>query len=548
MESTGEMNAMPPRAGTFRALASPLYDVVVVGGGITGAGVAHDAARRGFRTALIERDDFASGTSSRSSRLVHGGVRYLEHGWFHLVFEASRERRRLLDNAPHLVRPLRFTWPVYDDQRLARWEIGAGLLLYDVLALYRNVGNHRRLTAERAREREPGLLADGLLGGAVYWDAATDDARLTLATVLGAEAAGAVVLNHADVTGLVRTGQRVSGVIVEDRLSRMTTRVRARVVVNATGPWSDEVRAWEDPEAVSGVLGTKGVHLLVPRDRVRNEGAITLLHPDDQRVMFVMPAGRYAVIGTTDTRTETTPDEVRARASDVSYLLSAVNHYLPEARLHAGDVITAWAGIRPLAAMKPGTAPSSQSREHDIDVGVGGVIAISGGKLTTYRAMAEEIVDLAAERLRKRKARCSTARAALPGGDILDLDDEIAAAADVCTDRRVASRLVRAYGSNWRRVWDVGSSDERLRERVVPSSDAIRAELVHAARYEHGYTLSDVLIRRTPVAFESRDHGLGCAADAAALLGGELGWTEQEVGDAVDSYAADVRRLFTIDP
>lgn len=548
MESTGEMKAMPPRAGTFRALATPVFDVLVIGGGITGAGVAHDAARRGFRTALIERDDFASGTSSRSSRLVHGGVRYLEHGWFHLVFEASRERRRLLDNAPHLVRPLRFTWPVYEDQRLAKWEIGAGLLLYDVLALYRNVGNHRRLTAEQALEREPGLLPHGLLGGAVYWDAATDDSRLTLATVLAAEAAGAVILNHADVTGLVRTGDRVSGVMVQDRLSRMTTRVRARVIINATGPWSDTVRAWEDPEAPSGVLGTKGVHLLVPRDRVRNEGAITLLHPDDQRVMFVLPAGRYAIIGTTDTRTETTPDEVRARVSDVTYLVGAVNYYLPEAQLGEADVISAWAGIRPLAATKPGTAPSSQSREHDIDVGPGGVIAISGGKLTTYRAMAEEIVDLAAERLRKRKARSTTARAVLPGGEITDLDEEIAVAADVCTDRRIAARLVRAYGSAWRRVWDLGEADERLRDRVVPSSDAIRAELVHAARHEHGYALADILIRRTPVAFESRDHGFGAAADAAALVGGELGWSASDMGGAIAAYAAEVQRLFTIDP
>jgi glycerol-3-phosphate dehydrogenase len=328
----------------------------------------------------------------------------------------------------------------------------------------------------------------------------------------------------------------------------MVVRVRARTVVNATGPWSDSVRAWEDPDATTGVLGTKGVHVLVPRDRVRNEGAITLLHPGDQRVMFVLPAGQFAIIGTTDTRTDATPDTVRANEADVSYLLEAVNHYLPGASLKRDDVITAWAGIRPLVATRPGTPPSSQSREHEIDVGPGGVIAISGGKLTTYRAMAEEIVDVAVEHLRKRRARPDTARAALPGGDIGDLDDEIATASDLCGDRRLAVRLVRTYGSAWRQVWALGDDAVHLRERIVPASDAIRAELVYGARHEHARTLSDALIRRTPVAFESRDHGVASAAAAAELMGSELGWDASTTDAAVAAYEADVRRLFTIDP
>jgi len=542
------MNAVPPRAKAIRALASPQFDVVVIGGGITGAGVARDAARRGFRTALIERDDFAAGTSSRSSRLVHGGVRYLEHGWFHLVFEASRERRRLLDNAPHLVQPLRFTWPVYEDQRLAKWEIGAGLLLYDVLALYQNVGKHKRLTAERVGEREPGLLTDGLRGGAVYWDAATDDARLTLANALDAESAGAALLNHAEVTGLTQARRRVSGVVVRDRISGQTIRVRSHVVVNATGPWSDDVRAWEDSAAPAGVRGTKGVHLLVPRDRVRNEGAITLLHPEDQRVMFVLPAGAYAIIGTTDTPTNADPDEVRANTADVAYLLGAVNHFFHKAALTPSDVITAWAGIRPLAASKGGAAPSSQSREHDIDVGAGGVIAVSGGKLTTYRAMAEEIVDLVAEHLDRRGDKSDTAHAPLPGGDLEDMDETIALAVDACTDRRIAARLVHAYGSGWRSVWNLGEAAPHLCSRIAPGSDAIRGEVVHAARHEHARTLSDVLIRRTHVAFETRDHGLDSAEDTAVLMGRELGWDAAAADDALATYRADIKRLFTIDP
>lgn len=548
MESTDVMIAVPPRTRRIEALGSSAFDLLVVGGGITGAGVARDAARRGFRTALVERDDFASGTSSRSSRLVHGGVRYLEHGWFHLVFEASRERRRLLDNAPHLVRPLQFTWPVYEDHRVARWELGAGLLLYDVLALYRNVGKHRRLSADDVLERERGLSTDGLAGGALYWDAATDDARITLATVLDAEAAGAVVANHAEAIAFTRGGDRITGAVVRDRLTGRSVAVQARVIVNAAGPWSDAVRALEDPDAQPGVLGTKGVHLLVPRERVRNEGALTLLHPDDQRVMFILPAGRHAVIGTTDTRTTATPDEVRANEADVAYLLRAVNYYLPQSALTRDDVVTAWAGIRPLAATKPGTAPSSQSREHEIDVGPGGMVSVTGGKLTTFRAMAQEIVDVVADALGASAAKSDTARARYPGGDIESVDDEVSAAHDVCTDRRIAERLVHAYGSQWREVWAIGDEDAALRERIAPTCDSIRAELAYAVRVEHAATLGDALIRRTHVAFETRDHGRACATDAASVMARDLGWGDREASAAIDAYEQEVARLFTIEP
>ncbi len=330
------MSTLPPRANVLWALPAREFDVVVVGGGIVGAGVARDAARRGFTTVLVERDDFAAGTSSRSSRLVHGGVRYLEHGWFHLVFEASRERRRLLDNAPHLVRPLRFTWPVYEHQRLARWQVGAGLMMYDVLAMYRNVGKHKRLTPDDVLQREPLLLPHALLGGATYWDAATDDARLTLMTALDAERAGAILLNHAEARGLSRSAGRVDGVIVRDGPSGMSVRIRTRTVVNATGPWTDSLRRMETPAAPPAVRGTKGVHLLIPRERLAVSGAVTLLHPADERVVFALPAGEYAMLGTTDTRTDVSPDQVRPARDDVRYLLAAANYFFPSAKLRGG--------------------------------------------------------------------------------------------------------------------------------------------------------------------------------------------------------------------
>jgi glycerol-3-phosphate dehydrogenase len=543
------MTPLPPRAAILRALASPIFDVVVVGGGIVGAGVARDAARRGFRTALIERDDFAAGTSSRSSRLVHGGVRYLEHGWFHLVFEASRERRRLLDTAPHLVRPLRFTWPVYDHQRLAQWEIGAGLLMYDVLAMYRNVGKHKRLAPDDVLEREPRLLPDSLKGGATYWDASTDDARLTLVTALDAERAGAKLLNHAEVTDLTRAAGRVDGVVVRDGPSGMTLRIRARVVVNATGPWTDTMRRLEDPDAPAAVRGTKGVHVLIPRERIDNVGALTLLHPADQRVMFALPAGRYAILGTTDTRTDASPEHVRANVADVRYLLDAANHFFPDAALTERDVVSAWAGIRPLIASSTGDEPpSGQSREHEIAVGAGGVIGVSGGKLTTYRSMAEEIVDVVASNVRKKRAKSDTAHASLPGGDLSGVQAEIGVASDVCGDVALATHLVHWHGSGWRAVWALGEAEPRLRERVVPTSDCIRAELVHAVRHEHARTLADLLVRRTHVAFEARDHGLSAAENVAALIAPLLAWSAAQRDAAVAEYRAEVERLFAIDP
>jgi glycerol-3-phosphate dehydrogenase len=541
------MSALPPRARVLRAAAAAEFDVVVIGGGLVGAGVAHDAARRGFRTILIERDDFAAGTSSRSSRLVHGGVRYLEHGWFHLVFEASRERRRLLDNAPHLVRPLRFTWPLYEGQRIARWQLGAGLLMYDVLALYRNVGKHRRLDEDDVANREPRVARAGLIGGASYWDAATNDSRLTLATALAAERAGAVLLNHAEVRSFLRMGVRVTGVVAHDFGSGMDVRIRGRAIVNATGPWTDALRRMEDPGAAPAVRGTKGVHVLVPRARIGNAGAVTLLHPADERVVFVLPAGGNAILGNTDTPTSATPDAVRPDAGDVEYILAGANHFFPEANLTKQDVISAWAGIRPLIASSPADAPSDRPREHEIVVSDGGVIDVSGGKLTTYRAMAEEIVDVAADRLRRKHARSDTAHASLPGGE-LDVASTIIEATERTGDAMIATHLVHAHGSEWAAVWKLGEPDQSLRTRLSPDSSAVAAEVVHSVRAEHARTLADLLIRRTPVACETRDHGLSVAPSVARLVAEDLGWNDADVAREIERYAGEINRIFGIDP
>jgi len=522
-----------------------VFDLLVIGGGITGAGVARDAALRGLRVALVEAHDYASGTSSRSSRLVHGGVRYLEHGELGLVFESSRERRTLQRIAPHLVRPLAFTWPVYRGARVPRWKLGAGLLLYDVLSLFRN-RRHERLDARAVQASEPALRTEGLMGGARYWDAATDDVRLTLATVLSAQHAGAVVLNHASVAGLVRREGRVTGATVTNTLDDGTTTAHARVVVNATGPWSDAIERMADAQAVAGVRGSKGVHVSVARSRVGNTSAVTLTAPQDGRVMFVLPSGYYTIIGTTDTYDAAHPEDVHATRADVTYLLEAANHYFPDAHLSERDVVSAWAGIRPLAAHGATGAPSSASREHSIVESTPGLVRVTGGKLTTYRSMAEEIVDRVERLLGQSPTPSRTATLPLAGGDLRDAQEEIAHAVAATGDETIARRLVLAYGTAWHGVWSLTQADPALAAVVEPGLPYLHAELLHAVTHEQAATLGDLLIRRMPVAFETTDHGRAAARRISRVVGRWMRWSDVEIDDAVMDYDAESVRIFRV--
>ena len=538
------------RRESLDRLAHDRFDVLVIGGGITGAGVARDAAMRGLRVALVEQHDFASGTSSRSSRLVHGGVRYLEYGQLGLVFESSRERRTLRRIAPHLVRPLPFVWPVYRGARVTRWKLAAAMTLYDALSLFRNVGRHERLTPRGVLAREPRLRSVRLTGGARYWDAATDDARLTLATVRSAQQSGAVVVNHARVVALLRDGDRITGARVLDDVQGGFTEVRADIVVNATGPWSDRVEALAHPAATSGVRGSKGVHVSVPRSRIGNAFAITLLAPQDGRVMFVLPSGAFTIIGTTDTFDDVSPDEVRASETDVAYLLSAANHYFPEAELTTPDVVSAWAGLRPLAihSRSGGTSePGRASREHAIVQTAPGLVRVTGGKLTTYRSMACAVVDVVERALGIRPTRCRTALELLPGGGLGDVGAEIERATRTIGDGVVAERLVHAHGSEWGDVWSVAEREPALRERVSPERPYLMAELRYAVTHEHAFTLGDLLIRRTPIAFETTDHGREAARRAAPQVAAWLGWSLEETRAALDAYDVEAARMFTVE-
>ena len=558
--------ALAGRQDVLTSLANEVFDVVIIGGGITGAGVAREAALTGLRVALLERDDFASGTSSRSSRLVHGGVRYLEHGHLSMVFESSRERRTLMTLAPHLVRPLAFTWPVYRGARVPLWKVRAGLMLYDTLALFRNAQRHVALRSQDVLSFEPALASDALRGGVRYWDAATDDTRLTLASALAAREEGAVVANHMSVVAGVRSGDhgRLQGVDVKDRRTGHRFAVQARLVINATGPWSDVTAALTAATGHAGapgetptaqVLGSAGTHIAVPRSRLGNNDAVTVVSPLDGRVMFVLPAGVHAIIGTTERPARRGPDDIRATEQDVSYLLRSVNTLFPNASLRTDDVISAWAGIRPLAAARVGEhSANTASREHAIAHRADGLLSITGGKLTTYRAMSADIVQHALRALAsQQRAVPSSPRdsrsehTALPGGDIASRADIIRDAREATRDAAMGERLALAYGSRWRNVWSYAQREHALAVRMVADLPYALAEVPHAVEREMACTLADVLVRRTHVAFETRDHGRAAARRIAPLLAALLLWSEHEQAEQVAQYDADVERLFAVD-
>lgn len=515
-------------------LSGEVFDVLVIGGGITGAAIARDAAMRGFRTALVEKGDFAIGTSSRSTRLIHGGIRYLEYREFRLVFDACTERRILRQIAPRLVRPLAFLFPLYAGQRPPAWKLRLGLLLYDALSLFRNVQMHRWLSPQEATRREPLIGGRGLIGAGRYYDAQVNDARLTLAMVRAAHLHGAVVVNYASVVGLMKAGGRVVGAQVVDARTGREIEVRARLVVNATGVWTDRIRALDNPHARPMLRPTKGIHFLILRDRLPIRHALIFTSPRDGRHMFIIPWKDFAFVGTTDTDYEGDLDNPAADRGDVEYLLEAVNHLIPGARLTESDIISTWAGLRPLIAA-PGH-PSALSRTHVIVESPSGLLTITGGKLTTARRMAEELTDRVQRRLAEMgiyaRTGCRT-REPLEGAQIETVEMKV-------PDERVARHLAETYGGDAR--WILGYVEENpaLGDPIVPGLPYLLAEALYAVGHEMALTLSDVLIRRTHVLYEAPDGGLSRARTVAEVMASRLGWDQAEVERQLADYAAQV--------
>ena len=518
----------PSVRASLGELSAGYFDLLVIGGGITGAGIAREACLRGLKTALVDARDFGAGTSSRSSRLIHGGLRYLEQGRLHLVFEGLRERKILLRLAPHLVRPLPFLVPVFRGDRVPRWKVAAGLALYDLLAAGGNVRRHRTLGKRALLEAEPLLRERGLTGGGLYYDAQCDDARLTLATVRAAVMHGALAANHMKVTGMIRTVAGMTGAYLKDDLTGETGEVRAHLVVNATGPWADQVRRLEDPRAEPLLRPTKGVHVVVPRARIGHRHAIIFSSPVDGRVMFVLPWGEWSYIGTTDTDTTDPPDQVAAEEVDVVYLLRSANAIFPGARLAPEDVVTSWAGLRPLLAANPNAPTSSISREHRIVRGPGGVITIVGGKLTTWRAMAAELVDdvenvLGHEHHGRGKALSRTEP--LPGGDAAVPDAFRGEGIDLGLPAGTVDHLLMLFGSEAPAIYALCRERPSLREPVHPRHPAIGAAVLHSVRREFAHRLDDVLVRRLHLTTETADRGEAAVESVASLMAAELGWT-----------------------
>jgi glycerol-3-phosphate dehydrogenase len=528
-------------------MAAQPVDVLVIGGGIVGAAVARDAALRGFRTALIDKGDFGSGTSSRSSRLVHGGLRYLETGDLRLVFEASRERGILLRIAPHLVRPLPFIIPVYSGARVPPWKLRAGMWLYDGLALFRNVQRHRWLSPREALRADPGLRQKGLRGAGLYFDAQTDDARLVLATARSAARAGALVANYAEVTSLLKSDGLVRGAVVRDVLDGDVHSVRALTVVNATGPWVDALRRLDEPGAAPMLRLTKGVHAAVARTRLTSPSAVTVMSPIDGRVMFVLPWGEISYIGTTDTDYDGSLDEVRATGEDVVYLLRSANAFFPEARLTPADVVSTWASLRALIAPRAEQRAGAVSREHRIVESAAGLVTVAGGKLTTHRAMASGVVDVVAARLRRIDGRPVPPRArtelqALPGGEAADLAVLVDSLLVRDIKEPVARHLVDNYGSEAAAVANQVEKNRVLGRPLIEGRPEIRAEVAHAVEREMAVRLVDVLMRRLHLFHLAPGASVKVAAAIARKMRELLHWSAAREADELTLYLEEVKR------
>ncbi|RLC72936.1 MAG: glycerol-3-phosphate dehydrogenase [Chloroflexi bacterium] len=512
------------------------FDLLIIGGGITGVAAARDAAMRGFRTVLIEKDDFGSGTSGRSSRLIHGGIRYLEYYQFKLVFESCSERRVMRHVAPRLVRPIPFLYPLYRGRKPAPWKMRAGLTLYDAMGLFQNVQNHRWLRPAEAQRREPLIAGQGLLGAARFYDAQVDDARLTLTTAKSAHLHGAVLVNHARVDGLMRGVEgQVIGTRVVDELDGLEVEARAKVVVNTAGVWVDTVREMDEHYDGAMTRPTQGVHLVIPRSRLSSQHAVAFDSPRDGRHVFLIPWGDFALIGATDTDYEGSLDNPAAILDDVEYLLEALRHAFPTAQIERDDVVSTFAGLRPLI-YAPGAA-YALSREHEIVESDSGLISVAGGKLTTHRLMGRQLIDRVQKRLAEKfdvhaASQCRT-KEPLEGARI-----ERVPASDVSGE--AGKRLVDTYGAD--AAWVLAYAEENpiLGERVAPGLPYLMAEVLYGVQHEMALTLCDVLIRRTHVIYETRGGGLEQARAVAELMASRLGWDDDEIERQVKAYAAQV--------
>lgn len=495
------------------------WDLAIIGGGATGLGIAIDAAARGYTTLLLERRDFAQGTSSRSTKLVHGGVRYLQQGNIPLVMEALKERGILRQNAPHIVHDLPFVVPNYD-----WWEApfyGIGMRVYDLLAGRYGFGPSRNLSREETIERLPTIETEGLRGGVVYHDGQFDDARLAINMAETAAEQGAVLLNYMPVTRLMTTGDIVTGVVARDSETDTEYEIAARVVINATGPFSDAVRRMEDPEAPALIAPSQGVHLVLPKEFLPGESAIMVPHTDDGRVLFAIPWRGHVVVGTTDTPIDDIPEEPRAFPEEIDFLMGHAARYLSRDP-GPDDVRSVFVGIRPLVRAAGAENTAALSRDHSLMISRGGLVSIGGGKWTTYRHMAEDAVDQAATLAGLPERPCVTRNLNIHGY------------------HQHASEFgeLAVYGSDAVEIRAIVREDATWAEPIHPALPVTGAEIVWAAREEMARTLEDVLSRRTRALLFNARASMEAAPAAAHILALVLGRDEAWQDAQLDAFRA----------
>lgn len=505
------------------------YDVVVVGGGINGAGIARDAALRGLSVLLLEKNDFGSGTSSWSSRLIHGGLRYLEHAEIPLVFESLHERRRLRQLAPHLVKRLRLVIPIYEQSRRSKLLIRLGMIAYDLLSIGKNVPRHRMLSRGELIEAEPGINREGLKGAAQYFDAQVTFAeRLVLENIIGAAEAGADVRNYCPAIGINVSQGVVHSIHYLEYGSAQETEVTTRLVINAAGPWVDRVLATVNREIPRFMGGTKGSHIIVGRFEGAPGSAFYIEAAADGRPFFIIPWNKQYLIGTTDIRYHGDPADVAASEEEIRYLLDETNRVFPEADLTFGDIHFAYAGVRPLPLRDKGPE-SAITRKHIIKKHrrvAKGLVSIIGGKLTTYRNLAEHVVDLAVRWLKSDTGACETRTMPLPGATGIEAAREHLCELNYLSQNGV-ERLLRIYGGRASQITALTAEEPHLAHTVDDEGSVLAAEVVFALRHEFAVNLTDIVHRRLMTGL-SADQGLGISEEIAAIAARESNWSKSE--------------------
>jgi glycerol-3-phosphate dehydrogenase len=532
---TSQLNPQQ-RAAALTSLATEEFDILIIGGGVNGVGAALDAVTRGLKVALVESHDFAAGTSSRSSKLIHGGLRYLEQYDFKLVREALRERELMVSTqCPHLVKPVSFLYPLTEKVK-ERTYVGAGLALYDALrGMKRALPSHKHLTGKTIAAISPSLRQDIITGAIRYFDAQVDDARHTMMIARTAARHGAVMATGVRVEDLIRNGKRITGVVAVDTATKKKITISAKATIMCAGVWSDELHTKFELTPGYTVAMSKGVHIVLPGDAIKSQDGIILKTPVS--VLFLIPWGDKWIVGTTDTPYDGNRANPRATQEDVQYILDQANRVL-EPQIKADDILGVFAGLRPLVANKTGSATTKLSREHTVDRPAPGFVSIAGGKYTTYRVMAKDAVDLAVLDLRRLVNESVTDKLPLIGADgyfaLVQQTSKISEKYSI--SEATVTHLLDRYGSLIEEILEIIDADSSMAQRLIPELPYIKAEILHAVTHEGALSVEDVLLRRTRISFEAFDGGVDVASDVAKIIGAQLGWGAKERSASVVSF------------